>query len=201
LVKPSLLEQIDMKFLLLIASLLLCVSPSMAQIYNCDGRWTNLPCDGNVVAEMHEHRVAIEEAQETANKAHDRIDAAEDKIEEVEKELDKPLDPRCPRGGTFYKIRPEPESTWNVETDERGTATYSRITVSGTVSGHGEVCATVRGDGKNLASEKFKLADDGDSRKFRFSFEMKKGLQWAMSLENCGSFRGFCGPVGLLTGH
>jgi len=155
-----------------------------ADIYHCDGKWTNKPCPqgGNVVLKEQVSAPSLSEPIEKP-------------------ETPRPMASRapCPAGQRFITERPEPKADWVTNSTPKGLA-ESQVAVEGSVEGHGKVELEIIGRGrlrdtereKVLYSSTFSFPLSGGNQRFRTTFSVPSGWVWNVRVKNKGAFSGYC---------
>lgn len=175
--------------LLLSAVILIPAQKALAEIYNCNGSWTNKPCQGGAAA-----AATLKERQ--------RLSPPSAPMRKEEKTAGG-ADSTCRPGQKLITTRPNPKADWVTNSMPKGTQ-ETQVSVEGKVEGHGKVDLDITGSGrigdaqreKALYSTTLSLPNSGGNQKFRTSFTIPVGWNWEVKVENKGSFTGYCASEG-----
>ncbi len=187
------------------------VSIAAADIYNCNGKWQNKPCEGGAPAQTIEEETRGSDSDLPLDS---RPTFVPKRPEDVKNQRDKAGEKnsgikaeagdaggKCPQGKTFETDRPKPTLDFKYDQRDSGKAS-GKLTVSGSVNGHGSVKIALtmsvpgKGDDRTAWSKNFTLPDDGGDADFSKTVDVPIGANYNLTATNIGSFDGYCaGPA------
>lgn len=188
------------------------VNVARADIYNCNGKWQNKPCDnGEASQTIEEHSrdsgVLTPPAGFPGGPKPMRTeeppapDAKPGEKAETPKGKDEVKTSKCPEGQTFTTSRPKAEADFQYYPENAGKAS-GKLRVEGTVKGHGPVKLALtlrqpdRGEERQAWSKNVSLPDEGGEEKFSKTVDLPVGASYLLTAVNSGSFHGYCAPAG-----
>ena len=180
------------------------LQPAYAEIYNCDGKWTNKPCERGVSASDSIPEVFDQPSGGGVTKpdpAGGSSPAPKSGGPKVTAPKEKKGGGQCADGLVFTTEREKPELDFSVSEANKGQAN-GKVTVTGTVKGNGAVKLvlmlrdTSRDNEKNAWSKVFTLPKEGGESEFSKTVDLPANWKWELTAANHGTFSGYCSAPG-----
>jgi hypothetical protein len=171
-----------------VAALIILPLPSFGEIYECNGKWTNQPCDGAVGKSLQEITAPSKpQTQDEGSKVPTLV---------------RQSNGRCGDNEYFITTRPEPKMRWTAE-PIRMNQNEQRLRFSAVIIGNGNVQVEFVANGeqqgfpvrKVLGTQDVKLPEAGGEKKFDRELSIKTGWTWRATATNHGRFSGYCSSI------
>lgn len=193
------------------------VNEAHADIYNCNGKWQNKPCEGGAASQTIEEDSNRSDEKEADPRlpvgfpsdrpAKTNAKAADDKAasEKGGDEKSGGGKSKCPEGQSFTTSRPKPTMDFQYSPENAGKAS-GKLKVEGKVKGHGQVKIVLtmsqpgRGEERQAWSKNVSLPDEGGEEEFSKTVDLPIGSTYQLTGTNSGSFRGYCAAAGAKKG-
>ncbi len=168
--------------------LLVVALTAKADLYECDGTWTNRPCPESTFTKRLNEKTSVSSTSSENRNVTSQKNNRENSTASV-----------CPHSTNLIKLRPDPRMEWSMVEEKLGIGAVAEMTVQITVSGFGKVKITLNSSDpsmspnpKHLWSTDISLPNSGGMKSISHSFHIPRTAQWNLVAQNSSAFPGFC---------